>query len=462
MPTVLAILCSGRASGYTAGLLQAAADAVEDAGGEVDLVRLHDYQFKPCTSCFACIRDPSHRCVLDDDMGRRGKGELFQKALDANGILLADPVHLWGASAMCHLFFERLYPTVWSGELGGAPFMSISCATNQGMQHVAVQQICRWAFTKGMRCVGQLAVHAAHYDASIAEARAMAKSLAHDAAEDAKQRRPFDSDAERFFAYLDKPWNPLENYLHNLTAGTMKWKASLPHQAIQDGTFQNPEALELLHKADAGLRSALKAYRAKDVEQACRLLAECSSYWTHATWAEFLEQQAIGVEPPAAYRPLPDAPDPSPVPADPAAPAGMDHVTAYIDGASRGNPGPAACGVAVLNSYDQPVEHVGKCLGTNTNNYAEYQGLLVALERARELGAKRITIRADSQLLVRQMLGQYKVKAPQLKPLAQRAQERLREFDEWHFEHVPREENSEADGLANRALDRGRDFIEKA
>ncbi len=460
MPTVLAILCSGRKAGYTAGLLQAAAEAARETGdAAIDLVHLHDYKLGPCTSCFACIRGDAHRCVLKDDMGRRGKGELFRKLLSANGIILADPVHMWGASAMCHLFFERCYPFVWSGELAGMPFMSISCATNQGMQHVAEQMICRWAFTQGMRHVGQLAVHASHYDDSMAEARTLAKLLAQAAADDAQQRKPFPSDVERFLAYLDKPWNPLENYLHNLTAGTMKWLPSLPQQARKKGTFKRPEAVELLAKAAKGLKACLKARQKGDTEEACRLLVECSSYWTHATWKEFLEEQAIGVNPPPVYRPMPGAePEPSATPA-PAGP-GRDELVLYVDGACRGNPGPAAAGVAIYNSYGQPIEHVGRTLGRGTNNYAEYQGLLIALQRARELGATRVRVRADSELLVKQTRGEYKVKAPQLKPLAAKAQELLAEFESWDIEHVGRGDNSAADGLANKALDLGRNFVE--
>lgn len=461
MATILAVLCSGRKSGYTAGLLQAAAESAAEVGGtEIDLVRLHDYQFKPCTSCFACIRDEAHRCVLDDDMGRSGDGELFQKVLDANAIVLADPVHLWGASAMCHLFFERLYPTVWSGELGGMPFMSVSCATNQGMQHVAMQTLCRWAFTKGMRHVGQLAVHASHYQSSMPEVKTLARRLAQAAMEDAEERQPYADDTERFLAYADKPWDPIENYLHNLTQGTMRWEDSLPEQALRHGTFERAEAQELLQKASDTLRSAVAHYRQHDVARACELLVEASSYWTHATWGEFLEQEVIGTAPPPVYRPMPgpegeDMESPAQPPSQK-----MGTLTLRIDGASRGNPGPSAAGVVICADDGCTVAQFGKILGEGTNNRAEYRALLVGLERAQALGAEAVSIRADSQLLVRQTKGEYKVKAANLRPLAQEAQRRLAEFSEWEIQHVPREENAQADEMANRALDLGMDVEE--
>lgn len=463
MAKVLAVLCSGRKSGYTAGLLQAAVDSAQTVRGvEIDLVRLHDYSFKPCTSCFACIRDEAHRCVLDDDMGRRGEGELFRKVIAANGLILADPVHLWGASAMCHLFFERLYPVVWSGELAGMPFMSVSCASNQGMQHVAVQTICRWAFTKGMRYVGQLAAHVSAYQAHLREVHTLGRRLAEAAVDDARARQPYADDAERFLAYADKPWNPIENYLQNLTRGTMRWEDSLPEQALRHATFKRQTALELLEKASDALRSALGQYHCCNIEKACALLVEASACWTHATWAEFLEEEVIGRAAPAAYRPIPGHEGDDPGGAVPQAHSGQerDRLILYVDGASRGNPGPSAAGVVICDSQARPVERFGRMLPRGTSNMAEYRALLLALKRAQELGATRLAIYADSELLVRQTNGEYKVKSPKLRPLAEEVKARLAELAQWEMAHVPREQNAGADELANRALDSGADFVE--
>jgi len=174
MAYVLAVLASGRRRGFTAGLLAEAAEGAASVPGvEVEVVQLTRYRFDACTSCFHCIRDDAHRCSLRDDMGRRGEGALFQKVLRANGLILGDPVHGWGPSARAHVFFERLYPFTWSGELAGMPFASISCASNQGMHRLANQEICKWAFTKALRRVGGLPVHVAYYE----EARAQARQL---------------------------------------------------------------------------------------------------------------------------------------------------------------------------------------------------------------------------------------------------------------------------------------------
>lgn len=125
----------------------------------------------------------------------------------------------------------------------------------------------------------------------------------------------------------------------------------------------------------------------------------------------------------------------------------------YCDGASRGNPGPGSYGY-VLRSENKVISEGSGCLGEVTNNVAEYRGLLAGLSKALELGAKEVLVRSDSQLLVRQLNGQYKVKAPGIKPLVGEAKALLDRFDRVSIEHVPREENKEADKLANEALDR--------
>lgn len=124
----------------------------------------------------------------------------------------------------------------------------------------------------------------------------------------------------------------------------------------------------------------------------------------------------------------------------------------YCDGASRGNPGPAALGFVVSMDGETLLEH-GETLGRMTNNQAEYRAMLAGLEAVRTLGFERVELRLDSELIVRQLEGRYKVKNAQLKPLYARAQALLGEFARWGVEHVPREENHAADALANEALD---------
>ena len=126
---------------------------------------------------------------------------------------------------------------------------------------------------------------------------------------------------------------------------------------------------------------------------------------------------------------------------------------AYIDGASRGNPGAAAYAVVVKAPGGKTEFEIGKYFGRATNNVAEYYGLIAALDAAQSRGIQRLLVRSDSELLVRQMQGRYKVKSADLKPLYERAQKMTRGFAYFAIEHVPREQNAEADALANRALD---------
>jgi len=127
-------------------------------------------------------------------------------------------------------------------------------------------------------------------------------------------------------------------------------------------------------------------------------------------------------------------------------------IVAYTDGACRGNPGPSGAGF-VLFQDDKMLETQGKYLGKMTNNQAEYQALIIALERALELGASEVLLRADSELMVRQINGQYRVKNPGLKMPYARAKELASKFKKFKIEHVTRDKNSRADEMANRAID---------
>lgn len=128
-------------------------------------------------------------------------------------------------------------------------------------------------------------------------------------------------------------------------------------------------------------------------------------------------------------------------------------VKVYTDGASRGNPGPAAIGMVFYSSSDEIVEEHKEKLGNQTNNYAEYMAVIRALEMGVAQQVHKMSFYCDSQLLVRQMIGQYKVKAPQIKELFLKAQELVKKLEAVEFHHVRREFNKEADALANQALD---------
>lgn len=126
----------------------------------------------------------------------------------------------------------------------------------------------------------------------------------------------------------------------------------------------------------------------------------------------------------------------------------------YADGASRGNPGPSAIGAALFASDGLLVHEVSRSIGRATNNQAEYAAAVAALEAALALAARRVELRMDSQLVIRQLQGHYRVRNPALRRLRDRILDLSHRFDSLTFRHIPREENHKADALANRALDR--------
>jgi ribonuclease HI len=128
-------------------------------------------------------------------------------------------------------------------------------------------------------------------------------------------------------------------------------------------------------------------------------------------------------------------------------------VVIYTDGASRGNPGPASIGIYVINSNGEEVYQRAETLGEQTNNFAEYMAVVRSMEIAQIHNVTKITFKSDSQLLVRQMTGIYKVKNANIKPLFQRCKELEEKFVDVQWIHVPRNENKQADSLANLALD---------
>ena len=126
-----------------------------------------------------------------------------------------------------------------------------------------------------------------------------------------------------------------------------------------------------------------------------------------------------------------------------------------MDGGARGNPGPAGFGAHIENTNGLVVREESGYLGVTTNNVAEYRGLIAALEAAASLGARSLEVFSDSELMVRQMTGRYKVKNERLKPLFARAQALAASLSRFRIAHVPREQNRKADRLANQAMDRG-------
>ena len=128
-------------------------------------------------------------------------------------------------------------------------------------------------------------------------------------------------------------------------------------------------------------------------------------------------------------------------------------VVVYTDGGARGNPGPAALGVAIYEPDGTLIDTYGEYLGEQTNNYAEYSALVYALEQAKKLGASNVTCKLDSELIVKQLAGQYRVKNKGLQPLYEQVKKLACAFDEISFSHVRRELNKVADGMVNVILD---------
>jgi ribonuclease HI len=133
--------------------------------------------------------------------------------------------------------------------------------------------------------------------------------------------------------------------------------------------------------------------------------------------------------------------------------AGPVRTRLFVDGAARGNPGPAGAGAVIVSPEGHIQARVGKFLGESTNNVAEYMGLILGLKRAKAMGIKELDVLADSELVVKQLAGDYAVKAEHLRPLHDEAKQLLAGFSVANVRHVPREENKLADEMSNRAID---------
>ena len=133
-------------------------------------------------------------------------------------------------------------------------------------------------------------------------------------------------------------------------------------------------------------------------------------------------------------------------------------ITIYTDGGARNNPGPAGVGVVILDENEKVLKEISKYLGEKTNNWAEYEAVIVGLEEAKKLGlkGKKIEFKLDSQLVQQQLTGNYKIKEPNLfEQFIKVHNFRVKDFPNVFFSHIPREKNGEADRLANEAMDKG-------
>ena len=134
----------------------------------------------------------------------------------------------------------------------------------------------------------------------------------------------------------------------------------------------------------------------------------------------------------------------------------MNKLIIFTDGGARGNPGPAGIGAAIYDENNVMVAEISEYLGVATNNQAEYKALIAAISKAKQLGAKELDCYLDSELVVKQLKREYKVKNKELAPLFLSIHNLSLSFNKISYTHIPREQNSEADRLANEAMDRGR------
>jgi ribonuclease HI len=130
----------------------------------------------------------------------------------------------------------------------------------------------------------------------------------------------------------------------------------------------------------------------------------------------------------------------------------VKNVTICTDGAARGNPGPAAIGVTIKDEKGNPIDSISRHIGITTNNQAEYQAIIAALEAAVSLGARCVALKSDSELVVEQLNGRYRVKKASLRPLYQEVVQLIGSLEAFTITYIPREQNREADRLANLAL----------
>jgi hypothetical protein len=176
------------------------------------------------------------------------------------------------------------------------------------MQHLAQEELCKWARGQGMRFAGGLAAHVVAYEEARQQAHELGKTLAVAALEDERGRRRFESEEERFLAYAAEPFDLACAYLENLTQRTMAAEESLPLLGLSNGAFEpgTPAAAQA-REAQSALALALTAYRDGDKSTCLRQLAKASSHWTSATWLAFLQDKVVGASKPPAYKPLPAA-----------------------------------------------------------------------------------------------------------------------------------------------------------
>lgn len=272
-------------------LLNQVIDGIESYDSvRCELIHLYEHDIRPCTSCWSCIRDEEHRCVLKDSMGGSGEGDLFNQILKANGIFISQPVYYGRPPAITQLFFERFYPFKWSGELSGMPFASISQAANNGGARTANKEMTRWASIFSLKYVGGLPVHLVQFEDALSRANHLGRITAEAARKDSKNRIKI-AEKDRYLGTVENPWSSLESAIMDITNGTFNYEDSLIEYSLSHNTIKEKESIELLKKASEQLKLTLYYYRLKNLEKASEHLVKTRSFWGPATFKEFLEDE---------------------------------------------------------------------------------------------------------------------------------------------------------------------------
>lgn len=294
MVRVLCILASARKNGYSATLLNSVIKGIKSVKNvDYELINLIDYlPINPCMSCWNCVRTEEHRCILDDSMGRMGKGELFQKIVKTNALFVSHPVYYGRPPAAVHLLFERFYPFMWSGELNGMPFASLSQAANNGGARSANKEMARWASTFNLKHIGGIPIHMVYFDEAIVKAQYLGKKIAEAAIMDVEDRRQITQE-ERYLGTLSNQWSRLESTIEDMTNGTYCYEDSHIEYALSHGTIKKSEAVDLLRKAGEELKLTLYYYRLKNIQKAAEHLVKMRSFWSPATIMEFFEDEIM-------------------------------------------------------------------------------------------------------------------------------------------------------------------------
>jgi multimeric flavodoxin WrbA len=313
MVYVLAALATNRRAGFTASVLAAACAGARQAGERLgvevtaEVACLAKFNFKPCLSSFWCARNKGVGCVLPDDMGSKGEGVLFAKVARANGLLLATPVHTWGPSALAHMFWERLYPFLYSDGMNGLPFGALACATNQGFQRQAIEEMVKWAFCRNTRYQGGVAAHVMDKERVLAAARELGVKVGEAAVIDQRDGRRKFTDAEKFTHFEGEAFKVLDPYLDNVTDGSLAIEGSLPDRAVAAGLFKKQAAIDLASQAREQFALALAQRQQGELSEANQTLMRASAFWTQATWKEYVEEYVSKRPDVPPYRELPEA-----------------------------------------------------------------------------------------------------------------------------------------------------------